>query len=122
MKQNIPTTYNFPDHYKGDTFNGMQFTLKDTVSEDAIDLTDVLIYIQFRRGSKIGQIVKDLSIGQGITLTDAINGIFRIDPFINNWAVSIYFYDVQMKFANEVIRTYVTGTQNLVQDVTVPTI
>jgi len=39
-----PAIHNFKDHYKGDTFNGTQFTLTNSVDDTPIDLTGTTIY------------------------------------------------------------------------------
>jgi len=114
----MPTKYNIPDHYKGDTFNGLQFTIKDTVTLNAIDLTGAAIKIQFRKGNKRGLLEKEFVISDGITLSNALGGIFQIDTFVLDWDVASYYYDIEMTFVSGVVVTYIEGIINITQDVT----
>jgi len=112
-------TVNLADIKKGDTFDGMQYTLTNTTTGLPIDLTGATIRSIFRNRSKQGTAVSTFAIGTGITVTDATNGIFQIDaitPII--WPVSIYYYDIEITFASGDIRTYIEGTVTVIQDVT----
>ena len=114
----MPSTYKIPNHYKGDTFDGLQFTILNTDGLTPIDLTGVLIKSQFRRKAKKGILVKEVIIGDGITVTDAINGVFKIDSFILDWAESTYYYDVEFTFTDGTVVTYIEGSLLIEQDVT----
>lgn len=72
-----PGIYNFKDQYVGTTFSPVQITLTRTSGSTTtpIDLTTVALQL------KIGYILT-LTIGSGITLIDAVHGIFRIDAFM----------------------------------------
>lgn len=96
-----------------DTFNGVRFTLSPTT-----DLTGASIRTQFRRGGKRNPIQKDISIGSGITVEDAVNGIFVWDAFIIDWTVAIYNWDVQITFPDTTVKTYIEGTIQINQDTT----
>lgn len=111
-------TYNIANHIKGDTFDGVQFTLQNTSDSLPIDLTGCLLKIQFRYRNKIGKVQKELNIGTGITLVDAVNGIFKIDPFIIDWNPDTYYYDVETTFTNGVVKTYIEGMVTIIQDTT----
>jgi len=110
--------YNIPNHYKGDTFDGVQFTIINNDNQLPIDLTNVSIDIKFRKGKETGMVIKSLSNAVGITIVDAINGVFKIDSFILDWNVDTYYYDVQFTFENGVIKTYIKGLLRVIQDVT----
>jgi hypothetical protein len=105
------------NQYKGDTYDGVQFTLLGTGSVP-IDLTGAAIKSQFRHLSKTGRIVKEVTDGAGITVSDAVNGIFQIDSFIIDWAAATYYYDIEITFLSGVVRTYIQGTLTTTQDVT----
>ena len=113
-----PTTYKINDQYKGDTFNGVTFTIKEGANKTPIDLTGVSILSQFRANEVTGAIQQSFSIGSGITLTDATGGVFSIDPFTLDWNTGTFFYDIQITFPNGDVRTYVKGSLNVLQDVT----
>ena len=116
----MPTiaTYNIPDHYKGDTFKGLAFNMQNQTTSAPIDLTDSEIKIQFRSGSNIGTVQKELSIGSGITLVDAINGQFAIDAFVIDWRAGMNYYDIQITYPDGKVKTYIKGTLKIIDDVT----
>tara|TARA_R110000851_G_scaffold143538_1_gene282458 strand:- start:358 stop:711 length:354 start_codon:yes stop_codon:yes gene_type:complete len=113
-----PTTYKINDQYKGDTFDGVTFTLKEGADKTPINLTGATILSQFRVKEVTGIIQKSLSIGSGITVTDATGGVFKIDSFVLDWNTGTFFYDIQITFSDGSVRTYVKGTLNVNQDVT----
>ena len=110
--------YNIQDHKKGDTFDGVRFTLTKSSDGSAIDITSATIACKFRKQTKTGTALANLSIGAGITVVDATNGVFEIDAFVIDWNPSRYYYDVEITFASGVIKTYIEGTLNVIQDVT----
>lgn len=110
--------YNFPDQYRNDTFNGVQFTIQDADTSTGIDLTNATIKTEFKKGSKTGAIVKTLTIGSGITVTDAVNGVLQFDAFILDWDVATYHYDLEVTFNSGVVKSYIFGTLKVIQDVT----
>lgn len=107
--------YNLDNLNKGDTFNGLQFTL--SVNGVAKDLTGVGIDCWFRYGNASGDVVKKNTVGAGITLVDAVAGIFKIDPFVVSFSPGVYYYDVEFNFAGT-IKTYVGGNFKVIQTVT----
>ena len=109
----IPVTQNIKPQLKGDTFNGVRFTLSP-----ATDLTGATIRTQFRRGGKKNSVSKDLSIGSGITVEYLELGIFVWDSFIMDLEVATYYYDVQITFPNGNVNTWVEGTITVTQDTT----
>jgi hypothetical protein len=110
--------YNMADHYKGDTFEGVRFTLTNSEDSSPIDLTAALIASKFRRLSPTGDVVADLSIGSGITVIDAVNGVFEIDSMVIDWTPTKYYYDVEITFSNAFVKTYIKGIMPVKQDVT----
>ena len=113
-----PAIVTLDDQYKGDTYDGVQFTLLNTEDSSPIDLTGVIMKTQFRYVSKKGSIEKEITTGDGITILDAVNGIFKIDSFTIDWAPAAYYYDIEMTFSSGIIRTYIEGTIKVAQDVT----
>tara|TARA_R110000751_G_scaffold88063_1_gene174259 strand:+ start:94 stop:447 length:354 start_codon:yes stop_codon:yes gene_type:complete len=113
-----PTTYKINDQYKGDTFSGVTFTLKEGAEKTPIDLTGATILSQFRTKEVTGAIQQTLSIGSGITVGNATGGVFSFDAFVLDWNTGTFFYDIQITFTDGSVRTYVKGTLNVIQDVT----
>ena len=111
-----PATYNIPSHYRGDTFDAITFTLKE--DGVAVDLTGATIKMNFRRDSPTGNIQQSMTIGSGLTVVNAVGGVFRLDSFINDWDVGRYFYDTELTFPNGgdgIVRTYFIGYQDINQ-------
>lgn len=109
---------NLNDRIKNDTFESVNFNIADGVG-DPIDLTGISAHIQFRFRCKTGAVVKDITIGSGITLTDAVNGVLTIDEFTPiTFEPDNYFYDVEITFTSGKIKTYVFGTFEVLQDIT----
>jgi len=113
----IPAVYNIPNQYKGDTFDGLQFTLQ---LEDLtpISLVGASLKCQFRPTSKKHPVAKEITNVSGITVSNAALGIFSIDSFLVDLEVSIYYYDIQVTFSSGVVKTYIEGTISIIQDVT----
>ena len=110
-------TSNLRDRVKNDTFRSVEFILEK--NDLPIDLTGVSIAIQFRYRCKTGKVVKNISTGSGITITDAVNGTFEIDEFTPvDWEIGTYYYDVQITFIDGSIKTYVQGNVKILQDTT----
>lgn len=112
-------TYNIPDIIKGDTFKDLQFTL--SINSVVEDLTDYSIACKFRKNAKTGKEIKSLTVESGITITDALNGVFKIDAFNldDTFIAGTYYYDIE--FTNNTtgeIDTYINGTFKVIQDVT----
>jgi len=110
-------TYNMPDIVKGDTFKDLQFTI--TINSVAEDLTGYAIACKFRKGSKTGREIKSLTVGSGITITDATNGIFQINAFDLGvtFTAGVYYYDIEFTDTSNVINTWISGTIEVIQDV-----
>lgn len=115
-----PQVYNITDQYKGDSFGGVDFQVLDAITKVPIDFTNATMRCQFRKGSEKGIIVRDITIGSGITVTDAVNGEFSIDGFDITFSAGVYFYDIPTVFSGVVATTYIKGTLTVIQDITVP--
>ena len=108
--------YNLPDAYKGDTYLAVQFTILE--NSVALDLTGSTIKTTFRKESKKGIAVKTISNTNGITITDATNGVFEFDQFDLDWEEGDYYYDIQITSATNVITTYISGIIKVTLDIT----
>tara|TARA_R110000744_G_scaffold102758_3_gene197404 strand:- start:3122 stop:3478 length:357 start_codon:yes stop_codon:yes gene_type:complete len=115
----IPAKYNFTDRYKNDTSNLVKFTVNKKIAsvDTAIDLTGVLIKMQLKKGVASTSSVKTFEVGSGITLTDAVNGIFELDAFLLTIDAGSYVYDMQLTFPDGVVSTYIKGCFKVIQDI-----
>lgn len=108
--------YKLPDAIKGDTFNGVQFTLK--LNAMPIDLTGAEITMQVKTAAMKKPSLELKTMDNSLEILDAVNGVFRIPPFIVALNADNYIYDIQFKFSSNVIKTYISGTWKILQDVT----
>jgi len=108
--------YNIPKIIKGDTFNDLQFTL--SINSVVVDLTAYTIACKFRKSSKTGKVYKSLTTAAGITLTEAVNGVFQIDAFTCDFDAGTYYYDIEFTDGAGLIDTYIQGQMKVEQDVT----
>ena len=106
------------DHIKGDTFEGVQFTLINSTTATPIDLTSATIRVQFRKKKITWSLIKEITTTSGVTITDAVNGVFVIDSFILDWVEDRYYYDVEVTFPSGLIKTYIKGSIYIAQDIT----
>jgi hypothetical protein len=98
-------TYNI-NCVRGDTYNGVQFTIVKNAAP--LDLTGAAIRAQIKKDSKSIP-VKTLSLGAGISIINAAQGIFQIGPFLADIPAGTYRYDVQITIGS-VVKTYISGT------------
>ena len=103
-------------HKRGDTFNEVPFEIK--INSVSVDLSDTIIRMQLRKEYG-GIIALNLtSVGNaGLTITDALNGEFKINEQVINIDAYNYLYDIQFDFDGE-IKTYVSGNFLITNDVT----
>ena len=103
-------------HIKSDTFEAVNFEINvDTIP---VDLTDTTIRMQLRKeyGGVVGLSLTSVA-NAGITITDAVNGLFRINQQIINIPAFNYIYDIEFDF-DGVVKTYISGNFLILNDVT----
>jgi len=103
-------------HIKGDTFEAVNFEIK--IDNVAVDLTDTTIKMQLRKeyGGVVALSLTSVA-NAGITITDAVDGLFKINEQIINIDASNYIYDIQFDF-DGVVKTYISGNFLIKNDVT----
>ncbi len=110
----IQGVYDFPDVVKGDTFNAVTFTI--AIDAIAVNLTGAAISVKFRSSFNSPPSLS-LSVGSGVTVTNAAGGVFRINAFACNFPVGTYVYDIQISVGGT-IKTYIKGSLNVLNEVT----
>ncbi len=105
-------------HIKGDTFDEVNFEIKkDGV---AVNLTGATIKMQLRKNAN--DVTPALALtsesSAGLTITGATLGKFKINQQIINIEVANYQYDIQITFADGVVKTYIAGAFNITQEIT----
>lgn len=103
-------------HIKGDTFEAVNFEIK--IDNVVVNLTNTIIRMQLRKeyGGVVALSLTSIA-NAGITITNAANGLFKINEQIINIDASNYIYDIQFDF-NGVVKTYISGDFLIKNDVT----
>jgi hypothetical protein len=98
---------------RGDTFNEvlMQFKKNNVV----FNLTGCEFKMQLRKTAG-GEIAKNVTV----SITDAVNGWFKIDKQIFEIEAFEYLYDLQIKYSNNDVTTLYGGIFKVVNDITRP--
>jgi hypothetical protein len=106
----MATTYNFPDHVLGDTFQGVTFNV--VVTPIAINLIGAVIVGTFTMSTN-KNIVHTLSTTDSqITISDATN--FVISEQVLSWPKGIYDYRIKITLATGKVKTYIEGTWEII--------
>ena len=105
-------------HIKADTFDQVNFELK--VNNVAKDLTGATIRMQLRTNADNTTPALSLtSVGSaGITITSPVSGLFRINAQIIDIPVYDYEYDIEIRFADNTVKTYISGIFSITQEIT----
>ncbi len=112
-------TYNFPDHYSGDTFMGISsITLLENGTP--INLTNCGIYAQFRPVSNLAnpvffELSSDLD---AIIIIAPSLGMITIPEQIIDIPAGDYAYDLQVIFPNGYIKTFLNGKIKILPQLT----
>ena len=106
------TTYNFPNHTKGDTFKARQITL-------GFDVTGAEIKMQFKLPGSIQAAFEWSTVDDSFVVTNAATGVLIMTKMDLNFKPSAYVYDFQVKDADDNIKTYFKGSLLIEQDTTV---
>ena len=116
-----PSTYNFPDMVRGDTFDGIA-ELQITVDSAAPSVALASVRIHFRRSKRAGAILKSLSSEDSpatISIDNADTWLISI-PSSNDLDLPVgkSFYDMEFTDADGRKKTYIAGTIEVLHDVT----
>jgi len=106
------TTYNFPNHTKGDTFKAREITL-------GFDVTDAEIKMQFKLPGSIQAAFEWSTVDDSFVVTNAATGVLTMNSKDLDLKPSTYVYDFQVKDQNNNTKTYFKGTLLIEQDTTV---
>jgi hypothetical protein len=105
-------------HIKADTFDQVNFELK--VNDVVKNLTGAVIRMQLRKTADDATPALSLTSvgGAGITITSPTTGLFRINAQIIDIPVFDYEYDIEIRFADNTVKTYVQGIFSITQEIT----
>jgi len=106
------TTYNFPNHTKGDTFRARQITL-------GFDITGLEIKMQFKLSGSIQPSFEWSTVDNSFTVSNAATGVIVMTSKVLDLRPLTYVYDLQTKDLSGNITTYFKGSLTIEQDITV---
>jgi hypothetical protein len=103
-------------HKKGDTFEAVNFEVK--INNVPLDFTGGVIRMQLRKehGGPIALSLTSVA-NAGITITDAVNGLFKINQQVIDISAFNYIYDIEFDY-DGLVKTYVDGKFLIINDVT----
>lgn len=111
-KTNYTAIYNRKPIYRGDTLNPMRLTLVDKDLEEAIVPTSLCVQIR----SSYGKLLADVGWyveGDKVVIEAVPPETTRTFP------VGVHRYDVEYTLPNGVVRTYVSGSIEILRDFSV---
>jgi hypothetical protein len=109
--------YDIPKHRRGDTWDGIN-SIVITSDGSPINLVEASIKIEFREDVDAPVALTLSTEDNTIVVTDASQGTFTIPPILVDIPFNKYLYDLQVTFANGVVKTYLSGTWEIVADIT----
>jgi hypothetical protein len=102
---------------RGDTFAEVPFQIN--VNTVPLNLAGALIRMQLRTdyGGIVYQEFTSIN-NEGITITNAANGEFKINETIINLDSRAYKYDIEITLSNGEVNTWISGVFSVINDVT----
>jgi hypothetical protein len=110
-------TYDIPSHRRGDTWDGINSVAINS-NDQPINLTGAAIKMELREDIDAPATFTLSTTDNTIVITNAAQGTFTIPPILVDIPFGKYLYDIQITFANGVVKTYVEGTWEIVADIT----
>lgn len=107
--------YNFPKAYHGDTYKQISFAVGVNGMPQDITGAEIRMWIVLRSAIPALKLSTEDS---SIVISDAANGAFHIPAFIVVFPAGVYTYDIEIKFADGRIKTYMKGTFEVENDIT----
>ena len=102
---------------KGDTFDEVSFEL--LLNSDPYSLEDAVIRMQLRKEYGGIPFLSLTSVANaGITITNDVNGLFKINEQIIDICAFNYLYDIEIEFGDGTVKTYISGNFLIKSDVT----
>ena len=102
---------------RGDTFNEVPFEI--LIDDVALNLTGAIIKMQVKKDACSSAVLSLTSVASaGITITNAVNGQFKINEQIINIKPCNYQYDIQIELESGEIKTYLGGLFQVVKTIT----
>ncbi len=100
----------------GDTFNG--FIIQMTLDGVPLNLNGSVIKMDLKTSTCDVAALSLSSNGGGITIVEAVSGIFQVQPLIIDITPTTYKYDLQITLGDDTVRTPFGGDFLVFPDVT----
>jgi len=110
-------TYTIPPHKRGDTWNGIN-SITITVNNVPVDFTGASIKMEFRQSIDSPVVLTLSTETSSIIITNPPAGVIQIPPRMIEIPYTKYFYDLQVTFPNDVVKTYMSGSWTITPDIT----
>jgi len=108
------TEHNF-EHKSGDTLD--QITYRVTVGGIPLDLTNASILVQWRASSG-SPVVIEMTVGNGLTITNGPNGEFSVDEQILSVNVPGFYRFEYEIIIGDWVKSWIEGTTLFLEDFT----
>lgn len=106
--------YVIQNRTKGATSPAITFTCD--IEGVPVDLTNCYILCQFKLGRTSNVVLELETGGNGITITNPAEGVFRIDEIdVLNLDANIYYYDIWLTFPDNTVKHWIVGTMTVVE-------
>lgn len=112
------------DHYRGDTWDGMELLIED-LNEDgtvigALDLTDCVVDAHFKTSPRGSAIFKFSTTDNSITIANPTAGIIRFNEKKIDAEPATYMFDIQITFPDASVKTILQDCWTILNDITRP--
>ena len=102
---------------RGDTFKEYPFEI--LIDNVALNLTGAIIKMDIKKDAcSLPALTLTSVSNNGITITDAVNGEFKINQQIISIPAGNYQYDIQITLANGAVNTWVGGLFQVINTIT----
>lgn len=102
---------------RGDTFKEYPFEI--LIDNVALNLTGAVIKMDIKKDAcSLPALTLTSVSNNGITITDAVNGEFKINQQIISIPAGNYQYDIQITLANGAVNTWVGGLFQVINTIT----
>jgi len=103
---------------KNATFDEVPFEI--LIDNVPLDLTDAIVKMQIKKDTCSSPLLTLTSVANnGITITDAVNGKFKINSQIITLPICNYEYDIQITLPSGEVDYYVGGLFQVVKTITI---
>jgi hypothetical protein len=110
-------TYRIPPHRRGDTWDGIN-SITISVNGSPVNLTGSTIKMEFRQSVDYPVVLTFSTTDGTIEFVNPANGVIRIPAQKIEVPFTTYQYDLQVTFPNGTVKTFMSGTWEIVPDIT----